>query len=489
MSNEALFAAVDLGSNSFRVELGRVVGDRIITQSYWKETIRLAAGFDQDGSLTPDTIERAIACLKRFKDRIGGLPSSRVRAVGTQAFRTAKNADFFLDKAQKALGYPIDILSGHEEARLVFKGSVNTLPPSSAKRLIVDIGGASTEFVIGQHLEPSCYESFHVGCVNTSIRFFKDGELSEERFNKAVIACAAEFEEVATQFDQSHFEEAYGSAGTFGAVAELCRHLWNEDFVSLHRLKSIKKQLLKYRNVNDINFPGLKADRKEVIAGGLAVLMAVFMTLGIDKMRVAPGALRAGLLYDLLGRTSNLDSRDTSVARLCQSTQISEQQSQLVTALTDTLSERLAILSQEDRKLLHWAARLHEVGMLISTSRYHRHGYYIVINADMPGFSSTEQSTMAHWILGQRGGLQKLNGFLDNENHRRALLALRLAVILAHSRQPIVFPNMDIVQEKKLTRISLDASWLSAHPLTAYLLAEEVNYWLSTPYRLVIEER
>ena len=210
MEQELLLAAVDLGSNSFRVEIGRIVNGRIVTQNYWKETIRLAAGFDETGALTDEVQERAFACLARFKERIAGLPPERVRAVGTQAFREATNSEEFLRHAEEALGYRIDILTGHEEARLVFKGCVNSLPPATGRRLVVDIGGASTEFVIGENLEAKQFESFHVGCVNTSLRFFKDGRISEERLQKAVVACSAEFEEVAESFGEGHYDEAYG---------------------------------------------------------------------------------------------------------------------------------------------------------------------------------------------------------------------------------------------------------------------------------------
>ena len=280
-----LLGAVDLGSNSFRVEIGRVDGDRIVTQSYWKETIRMAAGFDKNGALTPEMQEKALAALSRFHEKLAGLPATQVRAVGTQALREAANSSEFLPKAEAALGYPIGILSGHEEARLVFKGCARTLPPSDKRRLVVDIGGASTEFVVGQDLEAQEYESYHVGCVNTSMKFFADGVITAEKLDKAIVACCAEFSEGEHKFNDTKFDEAYGSAGTFGAVSDICvAQGWSDGEVTPEHLEKIRALLLRAGNINNIQFPGLKPDRREVIAGGYAVLTAVYRTAGIKSM-------------------------------------------------------------------------------------------------------------------------------------------------------------------------------------------------------------
>ncbi len=490
MEQELLLAAVDLGSNSFRVEIGRVLNGRIVTQNYWKETIRLAAGFDDTGALTDEVQERAFACLARFKERIAGLPLERVRAVGTQAFREATNSEFFLRRAEEALGYRIDILTEHEEARLVFKGCVNSLPPAAGRRLVVDIGGASTEFVIGENLEAQQFESFHVGCVNTSLRFFKDGRINEERLQKAIVACSAEFEEVAQSFGEGHYDEAYGSAGTFGAIADLCHLIWGTETVTWDHLQAIKRQLLKFKSVDHISFPGLKPDRKEVIAGGLAVLIAVFATLKIKSMRVAPGALRVGLLYDLWGRVENRDTRCLSVDALLLSTRVSQEQATLVTQLTVDIAKVLTPnISVESLNLLRWAAKLHEVGTLISTSKYHRHSEYIVTHADLPGFSHEEQLLVASYVLGQRGGLGKLGSRLLNPQYCINLLALRLAVIFSHARKKIALPKMSAETSLKGISLQVDKIWVEAHPLTDYLLAEEVAHWAKMNFQVTIERK
>ncbi len=487
-----LLGAVDLGSNSFRVEIGRVDGDRILTQSYWKETIRLAAGFDDSGAITPDMQKRALDALARFHERLAGLPATQVRAVGTQALREAKNSAEFLAKAEAALGYPIGILSGHEEARLVFKGCARTLPPSSKKRLIVDIGGASTEFVIGQELTAQAYESFHVGCVNTSIKFFKDGILTPQKFEQAIVACAAEFSERELRFSQCQFDEAYGSAGTFGAISELCVQLgWSDGAVCLEHLNKLQARLIQAGKIDNIHFPGIKADRKEVIAGGLAVLIAVYRTLGIRSMRPANGALRVGLLYELLGVVQNRDTRDISVDGLIKTSGISRDHAERVANLSVQFLNILAPDSDPaDLKRLRWSALLHEIGTTISTSRYHRHGEYIVNNADMPGFSRTDQKYMASLILAQRGRLSKISEELHSSKFAIHVLALRLAIIFAHARKTIQFPLMTVSHNTKnsnTTFIKIEQAWLQEHPLTAYLLQQEIEHWQKVGKTIVLE--
>lgn len=448
-----LLGAVDLGSNSFRVEIGRVDGDRIVTQSYWKETIRMAAGFDKNGALTPEMQEKALAALSRFHEKLAGLPATQVRAVGTQALREAANSSEFLPKAEAALGYPIGILSGHEEARLVFKGCARTLPPSDKRRLVVDIGGASTEFVVGQDLEAQEYESYHVGCVNTSMKFFADGVITA----------------------------AYGSAGTFGAVSDICvAQGWSDGEVTPEHLEKIRALLLRAGNINNIQFPGLKPDRREVIAGGYAVLTAVYRTAGIKSMRPASGALRVGLLYEQLGIVQNRDTRDISVDAIIRTCGVSREQADIVAGYAVEFLRMLDPgIDPAALKRLRWAALMHEVGTTISTSRYHRHGEYIVSNADLPGFTRTDQQYMAKLILAQRGGLGKAEDFLKSQANTRQVLAMRLAVIFAHARKPAPLPLITITRSlnNSVLNIAIDRTWLEQHPLTAYMLQQEADDW------------
>ena len=484
---DQFLAAVDLGSNSFRVEIGRVVDGRIVQQNYHKETIRLAACYDQNGAITEAAQKRALDCLARFNERLANLPAHCVRAVGTQVFREALNADEFLAKAEQALGYPIEILSGHEEARLVYTGCRKLLPPSDNKRLIIDIGGASTEFVLGRNTDVLFAESFHIGCVNTSLRFFADGVISETRLKQAVTACQAELEEIAGQFLSIGIDEAFGSAGTFGAVSELCQRFWGDPIVTPERLHDIRKKLLKFEHVNQINFAGLKEDRREVIPGGLAILLAIFDSLKIKAMKVAPGALRMGILYDLLGRDTDEDPRQQSVQALAKQANVSSEQAQLVCSLAEKIVLGLVPeFSPKKLQLLKWAAQLHEVGMMISSSKYHRHSAYIVSNSDMPGFSTSEQDWMAQLVLGQRGRLSKLGDRLKSKEFLLSVLALRLAVILAHARVNIDLPQLTTRMNKSGMELLISEAWMQEHPLTRFLLDEETKAWENTDFHLKV---
>ena len=485
-----LLGAVDLGSNSFRVEIGRVEDGRIVTQNYWKETVRLAAGFDENGALTPEIQEKALTALARFHECLAGLPPENVRAVGTQSLRVAKNSSDFLKKAEATLGYPINTLSGHEEARLVFKGCTHTLPKSEKRRLVVDIGGASTELVIGRGFDAEKYESFHIGCVETSIRFFSEGVLSEETLNRAIVACQAELSEASVTFGEGEFDEAYGSAGTFSAVSAVCAALgWSEDgSVTLEHLERLKAELLKCRLIEKIKLPDLKPDRKEVIAGGIAILIAVFRSLGIRSMRPATGALRVGLLYELLSAAERRDTRELTVERLLGMPRLDRAQAERVAELSELIY--LATdpkASEEDRRTLRWASLLHEVGTLISTSRYHRHGEYIVANADMPGFTRAEQTTLSTIILGQRGGLAKVADFIGDIRRENQVLALRLAVIFTHARKNATLPALAIIRDNDCVTISLPQAWLDTHPLSAYLLEEECAAWAKIDKPLLLK--
>ncbi len=299
-----MLAAVDLGSNSFRLEIAKTSLGRLVTCRYQKETVRLAAGINSDGCIDEVWQEKALAALQKFRRLLGSLPEDYVLAVGTQVFREAKNGDAFLAKCSEALGHQIHLLSGMEEARLVYKGCSHALPPSDANRLVVDIGGGSTELIIGCGHEALDMESCRLGCVNTSLAFFQDGHLTLERFNDAVAHARECVTPLANRFGKPRFDEAYGSAGTFGAIAEVIATFdWSEDHgVSYADLEAIRDRLIPMGHVSNIRFAALKDDRREVFAGGLAALMAIYQVFGIERMYPAIGALRLGLLYELLDR-------------------------------------------------------------------------------------------------------------------------------------------------------------------------------------------
>lgn len=458
----------------------------IARHGYWKETVRLAAGLGEDGRLTKRAIESACECLARMNERLRGMDGAQVRAVGTQALRLARNVDEFLLEAQHVLGFPIEVIAGREEARLVFEGCMHTLPPSDKRRLVVDIGGASTEVIVGRGFVADHAESFKVGCVNTSLRFFKDGRIDRASFKRAQVAASAEFEEAISTLSRAQWDEAFGSSGTVGAVSEILRaERWSDGSVTADGLLKLKHGLIDAGEIKRVKFAGLKPDRQEVIAGGVAVLSGVFETLGVTEMRLARGALRVGVLYDLLGRRESRDIRDASVERMQSRFGVDRAQAEQVASLAKALFAATQPKADEEMvKRLHWAAQLHELGFAISHSDHHKHGAYLVEHADLAGFSTNDQARVAQLVLGQRGNLRKLGAALEDSARTSKVLALRLAVVLAHARRPLAMPAWSLKVTRGEIEFELDADWLARHPLTSHLLEEEAEHWAKVGFRM-----
>ena len=483
-------AAVDLGSNSFRLQMGRAQGSHVALQGYWKETVRLAAGVGADRRISRKAIESACDCLARMNERLRGLPAEQVRAVGTQTLREAPNGQEFLLEAQHALGYPIDIISGREEARLTFEGCMHSAPPSKQPRLVVDIGGASTELIVGEGFEAQAAESFKVGCVNTTLRFFRDGVIDRAAFRRAQVAAAAEIEEAVTVFSRAHWDEAYGASGTIGAAAELIRQVgWGDgSVITAGMLLNLRQLLIEYGEIRRLKLPGVKPERAQVLPGGIAVLGAVFETMGISELVPARGGLRLGLLYDLLGRRERRDLRDATVTRLQKRFDVDRTQAQQVGRIARELHDALdPQAGEEEVKRLAWAAALHEVGFAISHNDHHKHGAYLAGNADLAGFSTTDQQRIATLILAQRGNLRKVADVLQDSSRAAKILALRLAVILCHARRPYQMPKWTLRVSRAGYELRLDGDWLGRHPLTQFLLEEEAAQWDKAGLRLVVK--
>jgi exopolyphosphatase/guanosine-5'-triphosphate,3'-diphosphate pyrophosphatase len=482
-------AAVDLGSNSFRLQMGRAQGRHIELQGYWKETVRLAAGVDAEQRISRKAIEAACDCLARMNERLRGFGPGQVRAVGTQTLRDARNSDEFLLEAQYALGYPIEIISGREEARLTFEGCMHSAPPSKERRLVVDIGGASTELIVGTGFEASAAESFKVGCVNSTLRFFADGVLDRANFRRAQVAAAAEIEEAVSVFSRAHWQEAFGVSGTVGAAAELLRQVdWGDgSVITAEALLNLRQLMIEYGEIRRLKLPGIKPERAQVLAGGIAVLAALFETLGITELVPARGGLRLGLLYDLLGRRERRDLRDATVARLQKRFDVDRAQAQQVARIARELHDALDPQADEEGiKRLAWAAALHEVGFAISHNDHHKHGAYLVRNADLAGFSTSDQQRVALLILAQRGNLRKVSEALTDHARVAKILALRLAVILCHARRAIDLPKWTLRAARANFELRLDGDWLARHPLTQFLLDEEAAQWEKVGLRLVV---
>jgi len=477
-------AVVDLGSNSFRLEIGRVEGDQIYRQDTWRETLRFGAGLDADGRITAPAMKAALECLARFRERLSGVPAAAVRAVGTNTFRVASNAREFLRLAERALGFPIDVIGGHEEARLIYLGVAHVLPPSTAPRLVIDIGGGSTEFIIGRGLEPERLESLKIGCVGLTQRFFPKGRVTAASFAAAETAARVEVEAIAHDFGPGHWRDAYASSGTAAALAEILeQNGFSPSGITPVGLERLRKRLVLAGHAGRLKLNALKPERVPVLAGGLAIMTAAVAELRVERIEPVGGALRLGVLYDLLGRSIDEDVRKVTVERFVERYRIEVAHGSRVAALAATLyTQTTPSADVGQMQLLKWGALLHETGMSVSHIGFHKHGAYILQHADMPGFSAGEQSRLSLLVLGSRGGLAKVQPSLGDVEVRAQLLALRLAVMFHHARTPIALPK---IQFKVAGHVSFatSARWLKAHPLTAHLLGKERAQWEALGYR------
>ena len=496
MQNGTLLAAVDLGSNSFRLEIGRFDRGQINRTEYLKETVRQGNGLDTDRNLTLDAMQRGWDCLARFGERLAGFKKTQVRAVATQTLREARNRDEFLAKAHKILGFPIDVISGREEARLIYQGVAHMLPQSDERRLVLDIGGRSTEMIVGKGLDARHMESYRVGSVAWSMKYFPDGQFSLRAFEAAEIAAKAVLDEAVNVYHAGAWDVAYGSSGTIGAVSDvLAAGGWQPGLVSRAGLDWLLDRLIKAQTADRLKIEGMKDDRRAVIGGGVSVLRAVFDLLGIDKMQAAQGALRHGVLYDLLDREQDVtDLRSTSVERLANKFDADAVQAKRVCKVAQHLflmicSGLSAAESERIQRKLQWAAQLHEIGSQISHSDYHKHGAYILDNADAPGFALPELHRLSLLVLGHRGKLRKLEVDFEDQLFVQQLLCLRIAVILCHARRDPDLKGLQLeagAAPTKLFALACRSGWADAFPQSAHLLREEVLAWQKTPWTLAI---
>ncbi|WP_143244806.1 exopolyphosphatase [Basilea psittacipulmonis] len=491
-------AAIDLGSNSFRLSIGTIEQRDGISQIYsndrLKETVRLASGLDEHNYLSEEAIERAINVLKLFGDRIEGFPADRVRAVATNTFRVAKNVNDFLPRAEAALGYPIEVISGQEEARLIFSGVVHELPPSDNKRLVIDIGGGSTEFIIGKGLDPLIVKSLHMGCVSYTQRFFPGGQADETKFKQAELAASKELESIIKPYRKIMWDEVYGSSGTAKALVAVLQECgFSDQGITLEGMEKLKKIILKHGVARVTDLSGLKDSRQEVLPAGLAIMMAIFKALKIERMNQGEGALRVGVLYDLIGRKTAVDKRNESVLQFMQRYHVSQHQAQRVKSLAEYFFDQIFHHDEskkELRQMLSWAAQLHEIGISISQSSYHRHSAYIIENADMPGFSKSDQQLLSLIVLGHQGSLSKLKDISLSGNKENILLTifcLRLATLLMRKRRPIQ-QTIEVSVNHSDWTIRASKKWLSDHALTRYSLELESKAWKDLGIHLDIQK-
>ncbi len=497
MQNGTLLAAIDLGSNSFRLEIGRFDRGQVRRTEYLKETVRQGNGLDEDRMLSPEAMQRGWDCLARFAERLAGFRKSQVRAVATQTLREARNRDVFLERAHALLGYPIDVISGREEARLIYQGVAHLLPQSDERRLVVDIGGRSTELILGQAYSASTLESYRVGSVAWSMKYFARGVFSAQAFAAAEVAAKAVLDEALSLYTPDAWDVAYGSSGTIGAVGDVLAGAgWPADVVTREGLDWLLDQLLRAQRADRVRLDGLKEDRRAVIGGGLSVLRAVFSLLGIRSMHTAQGALRHGVLYDMLDREHDgTDLRSSVVEHLSRSFEVDAMQAARVQRVATQFMGALLTKDDTERgqrvlRKLGWACALHEIGSRISHSDYHKHGAYILDNTDAPGFAQHELHRLGLLVLGHRGKLRKLDADFDDAEFVGQLMCLRLAVILCHARRDPDLRGLELSWKAPKTcsfALTSRPGWASAYPQSAHLLREEVIAWQKTPWTLQVE--
>lgn len=476
-------AAVDLGSNSFHMVVARLDDDRPTVVDKLRDRVQLAAGLRPDGRIEKETSERAVACLELFGQRVKGVAQGDVRAVGTYSLRRAHRATGVLDAFQTALGHEIQIISGQEEARLVYLGVVHDIAVGSQERLVVDIGGGSTECILGSGFDVQESQSLHMGCVSFSRRYFPDGKINAERLELARTAARLQLQSLERQYRESGWDVAQGSSGTILAIADILRESgWTRGEITRKGLARLESALLAAGSVRSLDLPGLKRERKSVLPGGVAILGAIFDSLAVTQMQPASGALREGILYDLVGRIQHHDVRDKTIRRLVAKRRVDPAQAQRVRrmalAFFDQCASSWKVGDAESRSLLGWAAQLHEIGLAIARGGYHKHGAYIVRHADMPGFSRNDQALLSALLRNHRRKLNSLDedGNLPGRELKRRLrltVLLRLAVRLHRARVPVALDGLTIKAKKSKVHLTFPAGWLDSRPLTRADLGEE----------------
>lgn len=474
-------AAIDLGSNSFHLTIARENHGEIQLIDRIGEKVQLASGLNDKNELSQEAIDRGLACLQRFAQRLRGMPLESIQIVGTNTLRAARNRDSFIEPAEELLGVPVQVISGREEARLIYLGVAHSYSDDGERRLVIDIGGGSTEFIIGERFFPIELESLHMGCVSYTRRFFADGKLKRKSFENAINSAHLELLNIRRHYRDLSWSDVVGSSGTIKAVYTLINQdEKNPEPITVKTLYQVMEQILEFKNVEDINLDDIKDKRAAVMPGGLAILIAAFESLDIKKMNWSDGALREGLLYDHVGRLHHEDVRERTINALMERYYVDKEQSKAVeeTALSCLADTKLD--SEKNRKLISWASRIHEIGLAISHSRFQKHGAYLIQNSDLMGFNHEEQAQLGLLVSGHRRKIPLIElDIIPKKKHDwllKLMALLRFSVILHHSRQPDNVPDLTVGLKDNNLMVKFAKGWLEEHPLTCADLEQERNY-------------
>ncbi|MHC9085535.1 exopolyphosphatase [Luteimonas sp. RIT-PG2_3] len=489
-----MLAAIDIGSNSFHMLVASYTLGQLRVVDRLRETVRMAEGLDAKGGLSVEVRQRALQCLARFGERIRDIPPQRVRALATNTVRRLASPQAFLMPAETALGHAIEVISGREEARLIYLGVAHAQPPKSGQlRLVIDIGGGSTECIIGAGFDAIERESLQVGCIGSTRRFFTNGKLSRRRYREALLEVSAEFQQFAGAYRSLGWQEVLGASGTVKAIGEICAAMkLTKGAITAEALPIVRDHLLTAEHIDEIQLPGLSSDRRPIIAGGVLVLEAAFNALGLQRMAVSKAAMREGVLYDMLGRGSEDDPRELSITSFTQRYGIDTAQAARVESTAVRLFNQVAKawkLDADDLLMLAWAARLHELGLAVAHSQYHVHGAYLIENSDISGFSRQEQLFLGALLRTHRRKIPKsaFDALPDRllAAAKRTAALLRLAVLLHRSREEGEIPQLSLSIADNRLQLQLSRRWLDSRPLLRADLEGEPSDLAALGFQLV----
>ena len=483
------FAVVDLGSNSFRLQVADVEDDKVTVLKSTRDPIRLGAGLDEQGCLTPAAQQAAVNTLAAFRKVLSAYRLDGVRVVATNTLRVAANRDYFIEAAEKVIGYPIEVISGEEEGRLIYMGVSSVLNRPDERRLVVDIGGGSTELIVGAGSHIENVESFSIGSVRQVHAFFPNGRIDAASLNAAVLSARAQFEDGVAAFHPQHWSVAYGSSGTMRAISDAIagNELGNADLDYVN-LEALAAYLIDAGDLNRLDLHGIKPERVYAMAGGLTILMAVMQEVGFNRMKAVDAGLRTGVMRDLYLRASRQDRREASVKELMQRFHVDQWRANRAADIALFVHDQLQLSADTYRKYLRWSALLHEIGQVVSHTGYHKHGAYLVENADIPGFTAREQSLMSKLVLAQKGNLRKMGSALDQDDFAKTILALRLAILFMHARGGIDLSQLRVKMKNGID-IEFKLSDSIEHTSVNYWLEKEARFWQEVGVPLSIRTR
>jgi len=472
-----MYAAVDLGSNSFRMHIGRFDGDAMRIIKSAREPLRLGAGLDAEGNLTTAAIQNAITALSRFRLILNQYSLDAVRVVATNTMRIAKNASQFLPELENAIGHPIEIISGEEEGRLIYMGVAKVLANPAENRLVVDIGGGSTEVILGRGQEILKVGSFSVGTVKQSQSFFPEGRMTKESFEASILSARSHFEDAAPPYQSNNWTQVYGSSGSVRSIAEVLeRNKIGDGSLNLKNLESLKDLCIEVGQIAQLELAGIKPERTAMVIGGLAILIGVMQELNIAQVQTIEAGLRMGVIWDLHLRATQHDRREQAVQNVSGLFHVDVGRAKFVAELAQVMFTQLKPSSENYTTQLIWAAHLHEVGLVVSQTGYHKHGAYLVEYADMQGFTTREQRNMSKLILSQKGNLRKVQELLQDVDFAKAVLALRLAVLFMHTRLELSLADVKVKMKNRI-ELEIKGEWLVQHPTLSYWLEKEREAW------------